>query len=191
MEAGSRLIDFFQADGRYSAYLMGGGDWDWRKDTGWRKLVLRMNAYSPWNVGNYSTDNAGVKHASTTEWAADKEACEKHGVRWLPVVYPGFSWDNLKHQRPGTTTIPRRGGEFLWEQFHELASLGVDSVYVAMFDEVDEGTAIFKVSNAPPTQGHFVTYDGFPPEWYLRLTGEGAKIIRGEAKNQKSIPIER
>ena len=61
--------------------------------------------------------------------------------------------------------------------------------YVAMFDEVDEGTAIFKVSNSPPTQGRFVTYDGLPTDWYLRLTGEGAKLIRSEIKNEKMIPI--
>ena len=36
----------------------------------------------------------------------------------------------------------------LWEQFHELAKLKVDCVYVAMFDEVDEGTAIFKVTRS-------------------------------------------
>ena len=36
----------------------------------------------------------------------------------------------------------------------------------------------------------FVTYDGFPADWYLRLTGEGAKLIRGERENQKSIPIQ-
>ena len=61
--------------------------------------------------------------------------------------------------------------------------------YVAMFDEVDEGTAIFKVSNTPPKPGRFVTYDGLPSGWYLRLTGEGTKLIRGERENQKTIPI--
>ncbi len=43
-----------------------------------------------------------------------------------------------------------------------------------MFDEVDEGTAIFKVTSEPPTQAHFVGYEGLPSDWYLRLTGEGA-----------------
>ena len=61
--------------------------------------------------------------------------------------------------------------------------------YVAMFDEVDEATAIFKVSNTHPKPGHFVTYDGLPTDWYLRLTGGGTKLNRGERENQKMIPI--
>ena len=61
--------------------------------------------------------------------------------------------------------------------------------YVAMFDEVDEATAIFKVSNAPPTQARFATYEGLPADWYLRLTGEGTKVIRGERKKQAELPI--
>ena len=97
---------------------------------------------------------------------------------WIPVVYPGFSWDNLQRQPPGTSLIARRGGQFLWEQFHALSRLGADTVYVAMFDEVDEGTAIFKVTSSPPTQGHFVGYDGLPSDWYLRLVGEAAQRLR-------------
>ena len=58
-----------------------------------------------------------------------------------------------------------------------------------MFDEVDEGTAIFKVSNTPPTQGYFVTYDGYPTDWYMRLTAEGTKVLTGESPNTPNIPI--
>jgi hypothetical protein len=61
--------------------------------------------------------------------------------------------------------------------------------FVAMFDEVDEGTAIFKVTNSPPTQGHFVGLEGLPSDWYLRLTGEGAKMLRGERAVAQEIPI--
>ncbi|HQU41260.1 MAG TPA: glycoside hydrolase family 71/99-like protein [Pirellulales bacterium] len=190
-ELAHRLIDFFKAEGPYSAYLLGGGDWQWRRDPEWQKIVFRFDAYAPWNVGNYGKDAGGVAHASTAWWEADKRACEEHGVLWLPVVYPGFSWDNLKRKPRGTSTIPRRGGEFFWEQFHELAKLDVAGVYIAMFDEVDEATAIFKVSNTPPTPGRFVTYDGLPADWYLRLAGEGAKLIRGERENQKAIPLKR
>ncbi len=56
----------------------------------------------------------------------------------------------------GTPALNRQCGRFLREQFHELGRLAVDCVYVAMFDEVDEGTAIFKVTSPSPAQGHFL-----------------------------------
>jgi hypothetical protein len=105
---------------------------------------------------------------------------------WIPVVYPGFNWDNLQRLRPGRSLIARRGGQFLWEQFHELSKLGVDTVYVAMFDEVDEGTAIFKVTSSPPTPGNFVGYDGQPSDWYLRLVGDVARRLR----DKQAVPLE-
>jgi hypothetical protein len=58
-----------------------------------------------------------------------------------------------------------------------------------MFDEVDEATAIFKVTNAPPRQARFATYEGLPADWYLRLTGEGTKVIRGERKAGAELPM--
>jgi hypothetical protein len=188
----NKLIDFFKSDGPYAAYLTGGGDWDWRRnpDRDWQAVYRRFDAYMPWNVGNYSEDRqTGVKQASAGWWADDLKECRRHGVRWIPVVYPGFSWDNLQRKPAGTTNIPRRKGAFLWEQFHELARLGVDAAYVAMFDEVDEGTAVFKVSDAPPTQAHFVGLEGMPGDWYLRLVGEGARMLRGERPVTDTIPI--
>jgi hypothetical protein len=60
-------------------------------------------------------------------------------------------------------------------------------IYVAMFDEVDEGTAIFKVTNNPPRPGGvdmFVTYDidGYPlpSDEYLWLVGQACRGLRGE-----------
>lgn len=181
-ELANRLIDFFKADGAYRAYLVGGGDWDWRhnSDPAWKKIFRRFDAYAPWNVGNISKDADGTAHATTGYWAEDKRECERSGMLWLPVVYPGFSWDNLKRLPAGTSTIPRRGGQFYWEQFHALAKLGVKSAFVAMFDEVDEGTAIFKVTSTPPLQARFVGYEGLPSDFYLRLTGAGGKLLRGE-----------
>ena len=191
-QVANQLIDFFKPAGPYGAYLVGGGDWNWRRnpDPEWQAFYRRFDAYSPWNVGNVSVDDLGVSHASTGYWAEDKRECEKHGLLWLPVIYSGFSWDNLKKLPPGRSLIPRRGGKLLWEQFHALSKLGADSVCVAMFDEVDEGTAIFKVTNTPPRQGHWVTYEGMSSDWYLRLVGEGARMLREKRVVPPEIPIQ-
>lgn len=50
---------------------------------------------------------------------------------------------------------------------------GAKTVFVAMFDEMNEGTAIFKCLNAPPYLAdglRFVSQD-LGPELYLHLTG--------------------
>ncbi|HEY3900054.1 MAG TPA: sulfatase-like hydrolase/transferase [Chthoniobacter sp.] len=191
-EIAEKLIGFFQQPGPYSAFLAGGGDWNWRRnpDKDWQAFFRKFGAYSPWNVGNAPVNGRGEKYAYTGSWAEDQRECEKNGVFWLPVVYPGFSWDNLQQKEPGTTNIPRRRGNFLWEQFHALSQLGADTVYVAMFDEMDEGTAIFKVTSAPPTQGHFVGYEGLPSDWYLRLVGEGGRLLKNHLPVPATIPIE-
>ncbi len=190
-ELANCLVDFFHAPGPYQAYVVGSGDWNWRRtfDPAYRAALFRLDAFAPWNVGNASKDAAGVKHANMRTWADDRREFERDGRLWLPVVYPGFSWDNLQRKPAGSTIIPRRGGMFLWEQFTELKRLGVDSAFVAMFDEVDEGTAIFKVTSDPPTQAHFVGYEGLPSDWYLRLVGEGTKLLRGERPTSAEIPI--
>jgi hypothetical protein len=186
-----QLTQFFQSPGPYSAYLVGGGDWNWRKhpDLAFKATIGRLDGYAPWNVANYSKDAKGARHATMNYWLEDKRECDRLGIQWLPVVYPGFGWTNLKGKSAGSATIPRDGGRFLWEQFHELAKLGADSAFVAMFDEVDEGTAVFKVTSSPPTRAHFEGYEGLPSDWYLRLVGEGTRMLRGERPISAEIPI--
>jgi hypothetical protein len=135
------------------------------------------------------TIEKGKRYASTAYWKDDIAEAARHDAKWMPVVYPGFGWTNLKGKDAAGQTIPRLGGEFLWRQFVAAQQLNVDTVYVAMFDEVDEGTAIFKVTNDPPTQAHFDTFDRLPSDFYLRLTAEGTKLIRGERKVSSTLPI--
>lgn len=185
-----QIIDFFKTNPVYGVTLVGGGEWWWRTEAapGWSNVFRRFDVYSPWNVGNYSVAGTN-KYASTAYWAQDLAAATGAGMLYLPVIYPGFSWDNLQRYPPGTSIIPRLGGDFLWKQFYDAGNLHLDMAYVAMFDEVDEGTAIFKVSNTPPPQAYFVTYEGYPADWYLRLTAEGTKVLTGERPNTRAIPI--
>ena len=66
-------------------------------------------------------------------------------------------------------------------------------LYIAMFDEVDEGTAIFKCTNNPPTIGgaRFLTLDGLQSDFYLRLAGQAGKLIRDEIPLSTTVPVTR
>ncbi|MDB5343720.1 MAG: hypothetical protein JWP89_2097 [Schlesneria sp.] len=189
-ELAERIVDFFKNDPKYGVTLIGGCEWWWRteKNPEWSKVFRKFDIISPWNPGNSTTIN-GERHAATGSWKEDLAEAKRAGMEYLPVVYPGFGWTNLVGEKGTKNDLPRLKGEFYWRQFSTAADLGIDMAYVAMFDEVDEATAIFKVTNSPPRPGHFVTYEGLPSDWYLRLTGEGTKLIRGERQNQITIPI--
>jgi hypothetical protein len=190
-ELANRIIDFFKNDPKYKVFLAGGCEWEWRTETtpGWPEFLRRYDVISPWNVGNYSIDKEGDKYASTHYWQADIEEAKRAGMLYLPVFYPGFSWDNLKRLAPGKSIIERQGGRFFWKQFCAAAELGLDMGYVAMFDEVDEGTAIYKVTSTPPVQAHFVGYEGLPSDWYLRLAGEGTKMLLKQRAFTRELPL--
>ncbi len=57
------------------------------------------------------------------------------------------------------------------------------------FCEVDEGTAVFKVTSLPPAQGHFLGFEGLPSDWYLRLVGEAAKRLHEKQPIPLKIPL--
>ena len=62
-------------------------------------------------------------------------------------------------------------------------------MYVAMFDEIDEGTAIFKCTNDPPVgASQFLTLEGMPSDHYLWLTGMGGKLLRGQIEATEEMP---
>ena len=189
-ELAHQMIDALKTDADHAVTLIGGCQWYWagEKNAEWARAFRRFDVISAWNIGNTSLEE-GRKQASTGYWKDDLAEAKRAGMEYLPVIYPGFGWTNLKGQAARANTIDRLGGEFFWRQFSTAADLGIQMAYVAMFDEVDEATAIFKVSNHPPTQAQFSTYDGLPADWYLRLTGEGSRLIRGERANQLAIPI--
>lgn len=138
---------------------------------------------SPWSVGRYSSPERAAK-AIAERVPADITWCREHGQLYLPVAFPGFSWRNLQHGRgeeAELNAIQRLGGEFLWSQARALTQAGSTSVYVAMFDELDEATAIMKTTSRVPVNPlGFVTEPEVPSDRYLRVTGEIGRLIRQE-----------
>jgi hypothetical protein len=143
--------------------------------------ILKMaDVISPWSVGRYQHLEEVERHAESF-WRPDGGWCRDNKLEYLPVVFPGFSWRNMHDGGQPLNQIPRQGGKFFWKQILEAKGAGARMLYVAMFDEIDEGTAIFKCTNDPPVgQSPFVTYEGQPSDHYLWLTGEAGKLIREE-----------
>ena len=186
------LIEFLKADG---CSVMLGVPTGWRerkrdavKDPALHDVLKLADVISPWTPGRYRTPQDVALHGQTC-WQPDAVWCREQSLDYLPVVFPGFSWHNLK-TTPPLNQIPRLKGGFLWSQFVAAKRAGAEMIYVAMFDEVDEGTAIFKCTNEPPVgSSPFVTYEGLPSDFYLRLTGEGARMLRGERPVSDKLPL--
>lgn len=109
---------------------------------------------------------------------------------------PGGVADLPARRRGPLNQIPRRGGRFWWRQLYNAQSAGAKMVYGAMFDEVDEGTAMFKTaptSADQPTQVSFLPLnadgEALPSDWYLKLAGAGSKMLRGEIPLTAVRPI--
>jgi hypothetical protein len=196
------MIDFFHNNPtpRYRATVMGGVPTNWRTGTGdsqpgFDTAYRSFDVISPWSVGRYNSEN-GVVNFNTNYIQPDLTEAASAGADYMPVVWPGFSWANLR-QDPGIfNNIPRDGGSFFWKQFYEAQNSGCTQIYVAMFDEVDESTAIFKAAATQaelPTTGQFLALDqdgiSVPNDWYLRLSGAGMKTLAGQTPLSANLPV--
>jgi len=189
------LVDFLKNDPKYGGctVMIGVPTW-WRtlyndcvNDKKVIEIALAADIISPWTVGRFGKIE-DVPSFARNIWDEDIQWCKKNGKEYLPVVFPGFSWHNLKPDS-SLDQVPRHGGRFLWKQFIEAQKAGATMIYVAMFDEVNEGTAIFKCTNDPPVgQSKFLTYEGLPSDHYLWLIGQGGKMIRGEIELTEKLP---
>ncbi len=182
------------APAKYRATVKLGVDDDWRGDPAeWQEAYRSADIISPWAVGRFGHDSGADRFRSNT-LEPDLADLKDANIGYMPVVFPGFSWWNLKGEK--YNHIKRNGGRFLWRQFYNAIDAGCSMIYVAMFDEVDEGTAIYKIAendSQTPTTGQFVTLDEdgekLPSDWYLRLTGEATKMLHKQIGLTATIPI--
>jgi len=185
LDESAALIDFLKNDPRCGGctVMIGIPTW-WRTlnrdsvpDAKLHDVIRKADIVSPWTVGRYRTLD-GVSNHAREAWKPDIDWCKKNGKDYLPVVFPGFSWHNM-NLNSKLDMIPRQKGRFLWKQYVEAQNAGAAMIYQAMFDEVDEATAIFKCTNDPPVGAlPFLTYEGLPSDYYLRLVGSAARSLR-------------
>ena len=199
----SELVNFFEdnPDPKYQATLVGGVPTYWRTlqgdsltDLAWADYYCALDVLTPWTVGRYTSDmEVDLYKLMMIQDMAAASAC---GVEYMPTVFPGTAFHNDNHANLFNAT-PRRGGNFYWRQVYNTVSIGVPMIYNAMFDEVDEDTAMYKIAatkNDEPVGVDLVSMDtdGYklPSDWYLRLAGVASQMLRGEIPLAQNIPIE-
>jgi glycoprotein endo-alpha-1,2-mannosidase len=194
LKATERIINFLKKDPVYGgcsillgvpAYWRDLGK-DTEKDPFLHDLIREADIVRPWLVGRF--DEEGYV-AFRQRIGMDIAWCHKFNIDYVPVVFPGFSWKNM-HPDSQAEPVPRDRGKFYWKQLAGAIGEGADMIYVAMFDEIDEGTAIFKTSNDPPVgASSFVRFEaGIPSDYYLYLTGMAARMLRKEIPVQSEPP---
>ncbi|QJE97342.1 glycoside hydrolase family 71/99-like protein [Luteolibacter luteus] len=198
-----KVIDFLHNDPEYGGCaVMLGVPTFWRdlnadctNDPYLHELIKKSDIVLPWMVQRFTPLLHNDMDRYRDVIKEDIKWCKENGVDYVPCVCPGFSWHNLSRSEfpddikpPGS--IPRQGGRFYWQQIFTAMNAGANKLYIAMFDEVNEGTAIFKVTDNPPVsdQCKFVGMDGKPSDHYLRLTGEASKMLRKEKPLTKEMP---
>lgn len=203
------LIDQLKAVSRAfgGVTIMGGVPADWRTgtgdaadDKGWKEVWQKLQVISPWTVGRYG-NFGGADAYRLHKLEPDIAEAKRLHADYMPVVFPGFSWANMmisRHQDEAAkrNEIPRRCGQFYWRQVSNALSAGASMLYGAMFDEVDEGTAMFKVvpsAAQAPSKDWFLTLDAdgcrVPSDWYLRLAREATKTIHQRLPVSSDFPL--
>ena len=168
---------------------MGGVPAQWRTlsqdsqtDPDWATVYRSFDVLSPWTVGRFR-DMATVDRFYEEQVHEDLAEARRLRIDYLPVVFPGFSWHNM-HPATSLNRIPRVGGRFLWHQVERALEGGSTMMYGAMFDEVDEGTAMFKVAAShqdAPAGAALVTLDAdgeqVPSDRYLQLARDAQRAL--------------
>eukprot|EP01062_Namystynia_karyoxenos_P044145 TRINITY_DN3240_c0_g1_i1.p1 TRINITY_DN3240_c0_g1~~TRINITY_DN3240_c0_g1_i1.p1 ORF type:complete len:553 (+),score=171.91 TRINITY_DN3240_c0_g1_i1:88-1746(+) len=163
------------------AWVIGSGPYYWRTGghdalKNYDSVHAAFDSILPWAVGRYGTpDSFSVLFAMQV--TGDAEECAKRGQAYAPLTFAGYSFHNTNPKQK-LNQIPRLQGRFMRQQVNSYLSLKHPAAwyYIAMFDEVNEATAIYKAAPSDaqcPLGAGFVTMssDGGsdPSDRYLTL----------------------
>jgi hypothetical protein len=211
-EEALNLINYFKNN---NVTILGGVPYKWRTlespdsktDQAWAQVYRSFDVISPWSVGRYRADSVdAIQQIDSIQLNTIKDDLRglSGKVDYMPVVFPGYSQHNTKPNKP-LNEIKRYGGTFWWRQLHNAVDIAkCIMIYGAMFDEVNEGTAMFKlVANkqglpreAQENLVHLnIDQDEVPDglknltsDQYLWLAGETNRRLRDGTKFTSTMP---
>lgn len=155
-------------------------------------LIKTVDVIMPWFVGRYDNDsyeNFKSLISSDISW------CKTNKIGYAPLCYVGSSDRNM---HPNNGWGPRLSGKFFWKQVSHCITKGAKMLYIAMFDEIDEGTAIFKCLNQRDVPSnvadpdYYVTYDNgnYYKSSSPRTVSEGGWCVSANSLNIGFVGIE-
>ncbi|HWB36843.1 MAG TPA: fibronectin type III domain-containing protein, partial [Rugosimonospora sp.] len=171
------VVNWFKSQG---CYVIGGVPTYWRQGIndsrpGFSDVYHAFNMISPWMVGRIG-NIADVDNFATNVQAPDLADLSAHGIDYQPCVLPG-----------DVTARQRAHGDFMWRQFYTMCRLGVQGIYISMYDEFNEGNQILKTAESQafiPTNAGLLGLDEdgtfCSSDYYLRLTGDGGRMLAGQ-----------
>lgn len=167
------VVNWFKSQG---CYIIGGVKREWRTaDANYLPVYHAMNMISPWLIGALSDVN-GADNIYNTYMVGDQADCNANGVDYQPCVLPG----DLQERQ-------RAHGDLMWRMFYNAVRVGCQGIYISMFDEYNEGNQIAKTaenSSQIPVGSGFLGLDedgtACSSDYYLRLTGDGGKMLKGQ-----------
>lgn len=192
-EQAAAIIRFLKT-GSVPATVLGGVPAFWRNLSGdarsepkWTEVYRSLDVISPWTVGRFR-DDKGADNFVRAHLAPDLAETRRLGIVYMPVVFPGFSWSHGagRATHSSLNLMPRLCGDFYRNQVKSVAKAGADVLYTAMFDEVNEGTAIFKLAVSAsqlPVGTALIPMDAdgcrtATADMYLRIAGEATAALR-------------
>jgi hypothetical protein len=191
------LINWFTTT--KGCYVIGGVPNGWL--TNWSQTDSSGIAYS----SVYSAFNAIIAWHSAN-YAADLSQCGTFNAQYWPIIWPGFSWSNEQYPTSGSGAFQDRfSGNFYWSGKDQATKgiygavsncqsrgVGPWPMFVGMFDEFDEGTAIMPMTDDHPTATNpgcaFIGNQSQASDWWLALTAAGKEMMHGQRSVSATLP---
>lgn len=210
-----QILDAFHNSDEYHVYIMGGVPVSWRtapKSPAWVKIYKQLDMISPWRT-IFAIQSADSVQQTMRD---DMAYCYDNGMDYNPVVSAGASTRHLRDDPAMRNWKPRLAGQHFWNQVYEIERgfADVESsrklpkrslprfLYLAMLDEIDEGTALYKQAEAkadlPANDTGDPTKDLVPlnedgtrlsSDFYLRLSKAAQEVTDGSRPLTDVVPI--